>query len=361
MADEVQAGAALLFACLTALAATPLAIRLARRTAFYDRPQRYKAHLVPTPYLGGAAVLAAVAAAVVVFAEGLGRFGPILIGAAGLWVVGTIDDRRNLRPVYRLTATVAAAALLWSTGSGWSVFELETANLAATVVWVVALVNAFNLMDNIDGAMSTVGCASGAGIAAVAIFESDFALAGLALSLSGACVGFLKFNLASPARIFLGDGGSMSVGFLVAAGVMALPIAEGPAWQALVVGTLLVGLPAFDTALVILARYRRGVTIWAGGRDHLTHRLLARIGSQRTVALIVGVGQAALGGLALATYALGDTATAIVGILGIGMSGVMLAILESDRLSAPVRRPQHAHAEALPARTRPRHPPVLDR
>ena len=115
-------------------------------------------------------------------------------------------------------AEFAAAFALWQADLGWLLFDESVLNLALTTLWVVGLVNAFNLMDNLDGATGTVGGVSAPGVGVLAASQGDMAIAAMAFALAGACVGFLRFNLARPSRVFLGDGGSMPVGFLVAAG-----------------------------------------------------------------------------------------------------------------------------------------------
>ena len=138
-------------------------------------------------------------------------------------------------------------------------------NLLITILFVLGAVNAYNLMDNLDGAASTVGFVSAAGIGVIAVVQGDAALGALMLALSGACAGFLPFNLARPSRIFLGDGGSMPLGFLIAIGIMGLEQAALSGMTLVLVATVLVGLPAFDTLLVVVSRLRRGVAIYLGG------------------------------------------------------------------------------------------------
>jgi UDP-GlcNAc:undecaprenyl-phosphate/decaprenyl-phosphate GlcNAc-1-phosphate transferase len=324
VATAAHLSASLLLAFATALAVTPVAIRLARRTAFYDHPEGYKAHLAPTPYLGGAAVLTAFAAGALVVDGGHGEVGLILIGAVGLWVVGTLDDRRTLRPAYRLVAAALAAALLWANGLGWQLFPAEGANLAVTILWVVGLVNAFNLMDNMDGAAGAVASASGAGAAALALVGEAPHLAGLGLAVSGACLGFLRYNLASPARIFLGDGGSMPIGFVVAATLMALPVAEAGG-SVLVSATFVVGLPIIDTGLVIVSRRRRRVAVCRGGRDHTTHRLLRVLPSPRKVAVLLAVVQALLCTAGL--FAVGARPETTIAAAGLFAAGAVAAVV----------------------------------
>ena len=280
---------------LVVLAATPVAIRVARSTGFLDRPRGFRVHTKPTPYLGGAAVLLGFLAGALVHGTVWdSHLTPLFAGAGVLWLVGTVDDRVALGPWLRVFAEVAVGILLWDGGLGWSLFPGELADLIVTVLWVVGLVNAFNLMDNLDGAAGTVAAVSAAGVAFLTLSQGPAALTALAVAVSGACIGFLHFNLARPARIFLGDGGSMLLGFLVAALAMA-------AWRENVMegvdflpAIMLAGLPVLDMTLVIVSRKRRGVSVGTGGRDHISHRLLAKLGSTWRVALALALAQGAL-------------------------------------------------------------------
>src|SRR4051812_16541734 len=191
-----------------------------------DVPAGYKGHSRATPYLGGAAVVTAIAITVFAFGAWNSRYAAVLIWGLVLFVVGTVDDKRNLNPFTRLMIEVVAGAAVWHYGLGWAIFGNDVANLALTIIWVVGLVNAFNLMDNMDGAAATVAGISASGAAFVAVLGGDIALAVIAVAVAGACTGFLPFNLSKPSRIFLGDGGSMPLGFVVACAVMAAPMSE---------------------------------------------------------------------------------------------------------------------------------------
>ena len=312
-------------------ATVPAAIALAARTGFLDSPAGYKAHVRPTPYLGGAAVLAAAAVAIALFAEGLGTYWPLLIGTVALSVVGTIDDRVNLSPFLRLGIEVLAAWFLWREGLGWSFLDSELANFLLTAFWVAGIVNAFNLMDNLDGAAATVAAVSSATVAILALIGSNATLAVIAIGLCGALVGFLRFNLAGPARIFLGDGGSMAIGFLLAGALMVAPMGELSGWPALIAATLAVGLPVFDTTLVVVSRRRRGAPVLSGATDHTTHRLRTVLGSPRAVACALAVVQAALCGLAIEATRLGTDVAVGLGCLAILLGTATIVVVEGPR------------------------------
>lgn len=327
---------AFLVAIVATLLLTPLAIRLAGRTGFYDHPVGYKGHDSPTPYLGGTAVIGGMLVASALFGSGSSAFVPIAIGAVVLLGVGTIDDRYGLGPLTRLAIEVAAAGVLFAGGVGWDLFASDLLNLVLTVVFVTGVVNAFNLMDNMDGATGTVAAVSGATLGVLALAQGSAELAAIALALSGACLGFLPFNLASPSRIFLGDGGSMPIGFVVAAAIMAVPGTGDLGWAFVPVAVVLVGLPALDTALVVVSRLRRGAGVFVGGRDHLTHRLRAKLGSARRVALVLAASQAVLTG-AGAVLAGSDKSVAAFAATVLILVGVaVVALLESpDWAPAP--------------------------
>lgn len=315
---------------MVVLAATPLAIRLAERTGFHDRPAGYKGHAAPTPYLGGAAVVAGWEVGALVAGTGGSRLGWILVCALVLWAVGTADDRVTVSPLARVLVEAGAAGLLVAVGLGWSISGSPVADAAITVVWLVAVSNAFNLMDNMDGAACTVALFSALGTAVVAFTLGNPALGALSVALCGACLAFLRFNLAGPARIFLGDGGSMPIGFVVGAAIMALPVHHAPGWHRLATGVLLAGLPLVDTGLVILSRRRAGVPLLQGGRDHLTHRLARRLGSARVVALALGAVQAALGGVALWLANSGAGSPVVVWALLLVAGTAALAVMETS-------------------------------
>jgi UDP-GlcNAc:undecaprenyl-phosphate/decaprenyl-phosphate GlcNAc-1-phosphate transferase len=326
---ELAAPLGFVAAAVVALAATPAAIRVAHRTDFLDRPREYRRHDAPTPFLGGAAVLSAFLVAALMVGGGDGRLAALLACAALMWLLGTLDDRIAVPPVWRLLAEAGAGVVLYAAGLGWEIGRGDGLQVVLTVVWVVSLVNAFNLMDNLDGACATVACVSGAGIGTLAAIHGQAAIAGMAFAIAGACAGFLRYNLARPSKIFLGDGGSMPIGLLIAGLAMATARHLYFADSSLVAGALLVGVPILDTTLVSVSRPRRGVTLVTGGRDHLTHRLLLRLRSPRAVAACLALLQLVLCAAAVAGDRIGSTALYVIGGVGCAAGVVAIAVLDS--------------------------------
>jgi UDP-GlcNAc:undecaprenyl-phosphate GlcNAc-1-phosphate transferase len=353
--EELTALLAFLLAFAAAVAAVRVAIGAAWRIGFVDTPVGHKRHDRATPYLGGAAVMVA-ALPVAILLGGIDSAAAWILGGAVLMaVVGTIDDRRMLGPLIRLAVEVALGAVLWAVGFGWSAFNSDIASLVLTIVWIVGLVNAFNLMDNLDGATGTVGMVCAAGAGGVALVYGSMATVAIAFALSGALAGFLFYNLSRPSRIFLGDGGSMPVGFVIAAVLMAVSRdAVGLGAAAVVAVAPIVGLPILDTTLVMVSRARRSVPLFSGGRDHLTHRLLSRLGSPRRVALALAVAQVALCAIGLGLLSSSGIVVIAVGIayIAVGSFAIMLLDLSPSLRPDVVARAERAARPALakPAR-----------
>jgi UDP-GlcNAc:undecaprenyl-phosphate GlcNAc-1-phosphate transferase len=329
---------AFVVAVVCALGTVPAAAWLANRLDFHDNPGLgHKQHSNVTPYLGGAGVLVAFFVAVAMSGDGLfATFGWVFLGAVLLWAVGTADDRNSLGAGIRVFAEVALAAVLWAAGLGWHIFDADALNLVFTLLWVVGLVNAFNLMDNLDGAAASVATACLVGIGVTALVDGVGEIATVAAALAGALVGFLRMNLSRPARIFLGDGGSMPVGFAVAALVMALPMETATGTSGLLAGALLVGVPLLDVTLVTVSRHRAGVPIALGGRDHLTHRIYRHVGCPRRVCGVLSATQLLL---TVVAFVLLEYASSMLQY-SVGLSFVLLGAATVALLEGPGWAPE---------------------
>ena len=357
MSPELSAAAAFAIAAVATYLATPVVIAIAVRTKFFDLPAGYKGHKRPTPYLGGTAIIVGILAAVLIVRGAATTHWAIIVGAVAIWAVGTVDDRVNLPISIRTVAEVGIAVLLWSTGRGWGVFHDDAADLALTVVWVVGVMNAFNLMDNMDGAAASVAAVSAIGAGCLALITGDDALAALSFAVAGACSGFLPRNLAKPARIFMGDGGSLLLGLLVARVTMAAVTRSYLGPSGVVVAALLVGLVILDTTLVTFSRSRGGRPLLTGGRDHLTHRLAHRLGAPRNVALTLAATQLLVSGVTIAVAQAGVGWVLLAGTVALAFGGVMIWQLDKPVVAQESAVQQSARSSPA-APTVPVTPPV---
>ena len=330
MSPELHAILAFVVAAVATYVATPVAIAIAVRTSFFDRPAGYKEHGRPTPYLGGLAIIVGILAAVLVVRGTQSAHWAIIAGAVIICAMGTLDDRVNLPISLRTLLEAGIAVLLWWTGRGWHAFHNGPADLVLTVVWVVGLMNAFNLMDNMDGAAASVAGVSAIGAGILALLSGDAVLAALAFAVAGACAGFLPRNLARPARIFMGDGGSLLLGLLVARVTMAAVTRSSLGPSGVIVAALLAGLVILDTTLVVISRRRARRAVLTGGRDHLTHRLGHMLGDPRRVAVVLATTQLLVCALTIGAARAGLGWVLLAGGLAIAFAGMLIWQLENS-------------------------------
>jgi UDP-GlcNAc:undecaprenyl-phosphate GlcNAc-1-phosphate transferase len=223
---------------------------------------------------------------------------------------------------------VLIAGLLWDTGHGWTVFHSDVPDLLVTIVWVVGVVNAFNLMDNMDGAAATSAAVSSIGAGVLALVSGVTEAAPLCFAIAGACISFLPRNLAGPAKIFMGDGGSLPIGLLVAGVAMEAVNRRYLGPSGVVVGALLVALVILDTTLVTISRTRAGRPVLSGGRDHLTHRLASRLRSPRNVALTLACTQCVVSSVTIAVSQAGVGWVLLAGAVLLVLGAVLIWQLE---------------------------------
>ncbi len=310
-------------ALVLAIGATPLARYLAPRIGMIDQPEARKVHRRPVPRMGGAAIFLAVIVAAII----LGRrykftqFGSILIGATGVSFLGLVDDRWGVRPIVKMIGQILAALLLYATGVFVGTFHHPVLNLLTTVLWVGYITNAINLLDNMDGLAGGVAAIAAAFFALMCSFSGQYLVGALAVAVLGACLGFLFYNL-NPASIFMGDSGSLFLGFMLAATGIKLRFPDGVTFVTWMVPVLVMGLPIFDTALVIVSRLRRGLNpLTTPGRDHTSHRLVAAGLTPREAVLTLYVVSFILGLLAIfvteATVLEGYVVGGLVALAGI--------------------------------------------
>jgi UDP-GlcNAc:undecaprenyl-phosphate/decaprenyl-phosphate GlcNAc-1-phosphate transferase len=321
-------------AAAASAAAAGLACRpLAHRIGVVARPRGDRWHQRPIPLLGGLALAAGTLAAVAPWVDPGAPLFVIVVGAAASVMVGLLDDLRPLKPQTKLTAQLLVAAAAVSTGLRLPVTGVIWLDVLVSLLWLVALSNAFNLLDNMDGLAAGVAAIAALAHAVLFAATGETAAAALAVALGGACVGFLVYN-SHPASMFMGDAGSLFLGFTVG-GLSLVASAGTPAGSpmALLLPALIVLVPIFDSAFVTVHRLAAGRPISQGGRDHASHRLVAAGFSERqaVAALYAAAGVSAVVALATARYGIADSGVAI-GLLGVGvlLFGVFLGRVGGD-------------------------------
>lgn len=303
----------LLVALIFAVGVTPLIRQLALRINFVAIPRKDRSHQTPTPLMGGVALYIGLAGAMVLLSTtfsiqpepdktlSLSELYVILFIGTVLALVGLWDDWRSLSP--KVKAACQLIPLLWlplETSIKIQMHIPEALNFLLTIIWFMYIVNAFNYMDNMDGVAAMAATVAAMFFTVIAAINDQFVLAALAAAITGTSFGFLRYNLfASTQRIFMGDSGSLFLGFLLA--VIGLKLrfpAESP-WVTWPVPVLVLGVIIFDTGLVFISRLRRGQSFLQGGTDHLSHRL-SRLGLDRYgVPFAIGLIGSGLGCLAL--------------------------------------------------------------
>lgn len=282
-----------LSALVFAILGTPLAKRVAVVTGVLDQPSGRKIHHTPVPLLGGAAIYAGFVLALLLFGDRfyVRELVAILLGGTLVSLFGVVDDAHGMRPLIKLGGQLLAGVVLILSSGGLTggpqvtIFPSTALNIAVTLIWIIGITNALNLLDNMDGLSGGIAAVASAFFLLLAALNDQVLVGAMAAALLGACIGFLRYNL-NPATIFMGDTGSLFLGFILAAlGIKLRFPGHTPAvtWM---IPVLVLGLPIFDTALVTVSRLRRGLNpLTNGGKDHLSHRLVA-LGMTRREAVL---------------------------------------------------------------------------
>jgi UDP-GlcNAc:undecaprenyl-phosphate GlcNAc-1-phosphate transferase len=284
-------------ALLLVLGATPVVRRVAGRLGVVDRPDARRIHRAPVPLLGGLAIYAGFIVALLLFGEGwvVSQAVSILIGATVVSFLGIWDDRWGLRPMLKLLGQTAGAAIVVIFGVQVSFLPVPALNLAVTLIWILGITNAMNLLDNMDGLSGGVGAVAAGFFLLLAAWNGQYLVASLAAALMGVCVGFLVYNF-NPATIFMGDAGSMFLGFVLAVVGIKLRFPGRPDTITWMIPVVVLSLPIFDTTLVVISRLRRRINpLTNPGRDHVSHRLVSLGMSQRQAVVFLYAVCGALG------------------------------------------------------------------
>ncbi len=284
----------LLIAGTLSLACTPLVIRLARRVGAIDLPDQRKMHSSPMPRLGGLAVYLAFVFVILVTQQLTGEVLGLLVGSTLIVALGILDDTRGVTPKVKLLGQIVVALSVIPFGlqvefvtnpvhSG--VIALGWWGIPLTVFWLVAVTNAVNLIDGLDGLAAGIAAIAALTMSIISWTQGQTAAMVISLILLASVLGFLPYNF-HPARIFLGDTGSMFLGFTLAATAI-IGLTKSATAVSVLIPIVILGIPLFDTAFAVFRRYRNRQPIFYPDKQHLHHRLLEAGLSHRWAVLTV--------------------------------------------------------------------------
>lgn len=276
-------------------ALTPLMRKIALKYNFVDQPNAtHKSHEHAIAYLGGVAIILGIV--LVIFgatltqsnmSDDLALASSLLGPALVLGIVGLLDDRKALPPLPRfITQSVAGiftAVLVISTNSVGNPSGNWLLDAVITIVWIVGITNAINFFDNLDGGAAGAVAATSFGLFLIAYDNGQFLISATAIIIFAAMLGFLIWNK-SPAKIYMGDAGALFLGTLLAVLTIRLDPQVGSKSLSFSIPVLLLALPVLDTSVAVLSRIRRGKSIFQGGQDHLSHRLIRKGFTKRQAA-----------------------------------------------------------------------------
>jgi UDP-GlcNAc:undecaprenyl-phosphate GlcNAc-1-phosphate transferase len=286
---DLIAALPMMAALVLSLALTPVVIYAARRLGMVAQPRVDRWHRKPTAMLGGMAVMLAVVGGFL-FSDPSPKMQLVLAVSVGMCILGLVDDILHIKPYQKLVVQILAAAIVIGAGLTLPWTSSITVNMVVTMFWLIGITNALNLLDNMDG------LASGIAIIASLFLALNFYLNGqspeavLLLIFAAALLGFLVYNF-DPASVFMGDCGSMFIGFFLAACALLSSTDTVGRTRSLLpvlaVPVLIFGIPIFDTTFVTVVRKLSGRAASQGGRDHTSHRLVALGMTERSAVLML--------------------------------------------------------------------------
>ena len=345
---------------IAALTLTPLVRYLAIRRRILDQPDDRKIHSFPVPLLGGIPVFIGVILASsvgIIWSElALTRtIAGLIISSSIIVGLGIVDDRKGMSPVVKLSGQIMAAGIMVFCGCKVALIPNDAFSILISLFWIVGLTNALNLLDNMDGITGGISLIASCVFFVISVLHHDITPAIISLALAGASLGYLRYNF-PPASIFLGDAGSMLIGFLLA--TLGLMVSNGQSSSiGLAIPLLIMAYPIFDTTLVTVTRIADGRKISMGGKDHSTHRIRTLIDSDRqTTFTVYAMNIILAGGALLLSLYLNVISTLIaltitmvaLGCLGWRLSHVPVDVKQgkpSDTPIPPVSGSDEYHAD----------------
>ena len=334
-ATSIELWGPLLVAFVVAAAVTPAAIKIAPKIGAMDIPKdERRMHKKPMPRFGGIAIYLGIMAALAVFALKDQGITSVMTGCTLIYMLGLIDDLKDLKPLVKLCGQIVCATVVYIMGvriefitnyfgPGNMAFG-DVACFIITVLWLIAITNAVNLIDGLDGLAAGIAAISALCIGYVAYIHGQYVPTLAMMAIAGAALGFLPYNF-NPAKIFMGDSGSELLGFSIAA-VSILGTVKSATIVVVIIPALVLGLPIFDTVMAIFRRLAKHQSIGTADKDHLHHRIMkAGFGQKRAVMILYCI--SGIMGIVAVLYSRGLT----VEYLGLTAVAIMLIyVLLSD-------------------------------
>lgn len=330
-------------AFFVAFITTPVIIRLARKWGVMDAPCDRKVHTCSMPRMGGLAIYAGFVAAVFATQTIDAKLAGILIGCTLIVLLGIVDDIKGLSPKVKLAGQTIAALVVVLFGVKISILTnpfaevlfLEKFKLAIpfTVLWIVGVTNAVNLIDGLDGLAAGTSGIAAVTIGVVALLEGHLAAAVLAIILAGSVFGFLPFNF-NPAKIFMGDTGSMFLGFTLSV-LAVIGLTKSATIISIFIPVVILGIPIFDTMYAIIRRFLNGTPIFQADKEHLHHQLLNMGLTHKQTVLVIYIVNLCLGSSAVLMSLMAPPQAVVVLI---GLTVIMLIGMNHLSFAAFSRR-----------------------
>ena len=352
--------AALILAAVVSFSTTPMVKKLACKVGAIDVPKdNRRMHKVPIPRLGGLAIFIAFLLTALIFADIDRQLRGILLGAVMIVVLGVLDDILTLKALPKLIVQIGAAAMAVYHGcviqffSNPNVFSEATyinlgwLSVPVTIIWIVAITNAVNFIDGLDGLAVGVSAISTASLIVIALLVQEFNIAMILVALFGACLGFIPYNM-NPAKIFMGDSGSTFLGYILAT-LSITGLFKMYAIISFAVPFLILGLPIFDICFAFLRRIAHGQSPMQADRGHVHHRLIDMGFTQKQAVAIAYMLTAILGLAAVVLTSSGELKALILigAVFVVGAIGMRLIFSSHEQ---PEKTDAEASAEnAAPA------------
>jgi len=337
----------LILGFLLASYGVPIARAAALKYGIVDEPDgRLKHQREPVPYFGGLAIYLAFLMSLAFTFEFRHDVLGIILGGTIVVMLGLIDDFGVLTPWTKLAGQLLAVFVLIKSGIRIEIAAFpEWLDLVLTVVWMVGLINAFNLLDIMDGLSAGVGAVSAVFLLIVAVLQNDQMMVFMLAALIGSLIGFLRYNW-QPARIYMGDTGAMFIGLLLGAMTMIEKYPSDHPFS-LLTPVFILGIPIFDTLFVMYVRYQRGLPIFWGSPDHIAIRLRHWGMSVPQVVIASYLATACVAAIGLLVMSVNEQ---VAMGLCLGTAAVLLAVTAILK-QVDVRKPAHVPVKPEEERT----------